>query len=463
MARKKSIYVGPKLRRLRSELGLTQAAMAQDLAVSPSYIALIERNQRPVTADLLLRLGKTYRLDIGSLAGDEDGEVAARLRSTLRDPLFSGLGLTDMEIEDLSNNFPEAAEAILRVYTAYHEGQLALADKGGHESAQSDPVAETRRFLSARRNSFPVLDDACELLAKTVGGPEGFINHLAGHGLKVRQLPGSVMGGSARRFDFHRKQVLLNESLSRERFDFQLALQIAYLEFGDVISELLNEGRFETENAKRLARRELGNYGAGALLMPYRPFLKVAKAKRYDLEALSRQFHTSFEQVAHRLTTLQKPGQEGIPFFFIRVDAAGNVSKRLDGAGLPFVRHGGSCSLWSLHHAFRTPHKILTQWVEIPDGQRFFCIARTVTHGGGAYNAPSVDRAIVLGCAETYAQDLIYAQGRDLSSERPTPIGVSCRLCHRADCLARAEPPIGRTLLADDIRRTIAPYGLTDH
>ena len=193
--------------------------------------------------------------------------------------------------------------------------------------------------------------------------------------------------------------------------------------------------------------------------MPYGAFARAAEMKRYDIEALGRQFGTSFEQTAHRLTTLQKPGSERVPFFFIRVDPAGNVSKRLDGAGFPFARHGGGCPLWTVHTAFRTPREIVTQWLELPDGQRFFSIARTVTAGGGGFGAPRVERSIALVCAAEHAGRLIYA---DATPAVPTPIGVTCRLCHRMECTARSAPPIGRQILADDIRKTSAPFGFTN-
>jgi predicted transcriptional regulator len=198
--------------------------------------------------------------------------------------------------------------------------------------------------------------------------------------------------------------------------------------------------------------------------VPYTAFARAVEQRRYDVEALARQFGASFEQVAHRLTTLQKPGQERVPFFFIRVDEAGNVSKRLDGAGFPFARHGGGCPLWSVHQAFRTPRQIVTQWLELPDGQRFFSIARTVTAGGGGFGKPRIERAIALGCAAEHAPKLIYTDGQ-LSAQteaQATPIGVTCRICHRTECTARSAPPIGRQILPDDIRRTSAPFGFSD-
>jgi len=268
------------------------------------------------------------------------------------------------------------------------------------------------------------------------------------------------MVGSTRRLDLHRRQILLDDEMDGASQNFQLALQLSYLELGKELDTVTKDGTFATDAGERLARRALASYAAAAVLMPYSAFAKAVEARHYDVEALGRQFRTSFEQTAHRLTTLQKPGQERVPFFFIRVDEAGNVSKRLDGAGFPFARHGGGCPLWNVHHAFRTPREIVTQWLELPDGERFFSIARTVTAGGGGFGRPRVDRAVALGCAAEHAGKLIYTQDRPAAE--PTPIGITCRLCQRAECTARSAPPIGRQILPDDIRRTVAPFGFSD-
>jgi predicted transcriptional regulator len=269
------------------------------------------------------------------------------------------------------------------------------------------------------------------------------------------------MVGSSRRLDWHRREILLDEELDNASQSYQLALQLAYLELGDVIDAVLADGGPATENGARLTRRALAGYAAAAVLMPYAAFARAVEARRYDVEALARQFGASFEQTAHRLTTLQKPGQERVPFFFIRVDEAGNVSKRLDGADFPFARHGGGCPLWNVHQAFRTPRQIVTQWLELPDGQRFFTISRTVTAGGGGFGRPRVDRAISLGCAADYADRLVYTRDH-AGPDTATPIGVTCRLCERSECAARSAPPIGRQILPDDIRSTSAPFGFFD-
>jgi len=466
------LYVGPSLRRIRRDRGLTQSDMAADLDVSPSYIALLERNHRPLSAELLLRLAQTYQIDMSALA-DTGTDDAVRLQTVLKDPLFADIELPSLETTDVVTNFPGIAEAFLRLYTAYQEEHMALADRGaeahniprgaaaGGKAEASDPVGEARRFLAARRNCFPLLDDAAERLAQRVGGTDGLIAYFGErHNLRVRRVPPEVMTGSTRRLDLHRRQILLDDEMDGASQNFQLALQLAYLEMGKELDTMTRDGSFATEAGERLTRRALASYAAAALLMPYSSFAKAVEARHYDVEALGRQFRTSFEQTAHRLTTLQKSGQERVPFFFIRVDEAGNVSKRLDGAGFPFARHGGGCPLWNVHHAFRTPREIVTQWLELPDGERFFSIARTVTAGGGGFGRPRVDRAVALGCAAEHAGKLIYTQDRP--AEAPTPIGVTCRLCQRAECTARSAPPIGRQILPDDIRRTVAPFGFSD-
>ena len=432
MPAERRLYVGPSLRRLRRDHGLTQADMAADLEVSPSYIALLERNHRPLSAEMLLRLSQTYKMDMTALAGDGGSDEAARLQAVLKDPMFGDIDLPSLETADVTTNFPGITEALLRLYTAYQEEQLALADRGAERRPSAadqgpdaaDPVAESRRFLAARRNSFPTLDDAAERLAQAVAAHDNIAGYLkARHNLRVRRLPSNFMVGSVRRLDWHRKELLLDDSLDTASQVFQLALQLAYLEMREEIDAVASEGSFASESGERLTRRALASYAAAAVLMPYTAFAKAVEARRYDVEALGRQFGASFEQTAHRLTTLQKPGHERVPFFFIRVDPAGNVSKRLDGAGFPFARHGGGCPLWSVHQAFRTPREIVTQWLELPDGQKFFSIARTVTAGGGAYGTPRVERAIALGCAAEHAGKLIYRISRGWAPRAPPRSG----------------------------------------
>jgi XRE family transcriptional regulator, fatty acid utilization regulator len=467
MAIERSVYMGPRLRRLRRELGLTQAQVAGDLDISPSYVALIERNQRPLTADLLLRLARTYKLDFSDLAADGGSDYHVRLAAALKDPMFADIDLPALEVTDVATSFPGVSEAFLRLHTAWTERQLELADRNaaaGEGGDALDPMGEVQRFLAARRNCFPALDEAAEAIAGRVEEAGGIGKYIAArHRLRVRRLPTEVIGGSLRRYDRHREEIWLDDGLDLSSRNFQLATQLAYIELKGAVEQALKDGQYASDSGRQLVRRGLTTYAAAAILMPYGAFARAAEARAYDVEALARDFGTSFEQTAHRLTTLQKPGQERVPFFFIRLDRAGNVSKRLDGAGFPFAQHGGGCPLWSVHETFSRPGEILTQWLELPDGKRFFSIARSVSGGGGSFGQPRNERAVALGCAAEHAHRLVYTRMQPaLSADLATPIGVTCRLCQRIECPARAAPPIGRQLLPDDYHRGRAPYAFAD-
>ncbi len=451
------MYLGPRLRRLRRELGLTQQIMAVDLGISPSYIALLERNQRPVTADLLLRLARTYRLDVTDLASEDGETYARRIAEVLRDPIFSDIDMPPLEVSDLSTSFPGISEALLRLHGAYLREQQALAARraGGGLETENDPVAEAQRFFSTRRNYIDALDRRSEDLSAEIEVEGDATRFLAIRGVRVRFLPTGVLMDALRRFDRHNQQLLIADTLDASSRAFQIALHIAYTALRSEIGQVLREESFTSKTAETLVRRGLAAYAAAALVMPYERFIRTAEARGYDIEAIAGVFGSSFEQVAHRLTTLQRPGREGAPFFFLRLDEAGNVSKRLDATGFPFAAHGGGCPLWNLHQTFRRPGEVLTQWLELPDGQRFFSIARTVTNSGGGHMRARAVRAIALACTAQDATRLIYAQGE---KQQPTPIGVTCRLCHRAECEARSAPPIGRDILTDEYRRDPAPF-----
>lgn len=459
-------FIGPRLKRLRRELGLTQANMAADLEISPSYIALMERNQRPVTADLLLALARTYHVDLAYLADGGQEEMSARLRAVLREPIFADIDLPHLDISDIAASYPGFGEALLRLHTAYSEEQMALAERreasfGEDGASPLDPVAQARNFLAARRNCFPVLDESAATVAGEAGSIDALVQRLkVRHAIDVRFVDPEVILGALRWHDQHRQRLYVSQLLNHPARLFQLALQVALLEAKEQIERILAEGRFESDNARRLSRRALVNYWAAAFMMPYRRFLRSARKARHDIEALSREFGASFEQVAHRLTTLQQSGEEGVPFFFLRLDRAGNVSKRLDGGGFPLARHGGACPLWNVHATFERPGEVLAQRLELPDGQRFISIARTVRAGGGSHGTPSAMRSVALACSEEFAAHLVYADS--IGQTDPTPIGVACPLCHRPRCIARSAPPIGRDIRANDYRETPVPFSFAD-
>lgn len=459
-------YIGPRLKRLRRDLGLTQANMAADLEISPSYVALMERNQRPVTADLLLALVRAYKIDLAYLDDGGADDMSMRMKGVLADPIFSDIDLPSLDIADIAANYPGFGEAFLRLHTAYSEEQLALAEsraRGALGSVQgaADPVGAVRAFLAARRNCFPTLDDAAAALASDGTSVEALCARLEQrHNIAVRFVDPSVIMGAVRWHDQHRQRLNLSMLLDHPTRRFQLALQIGVLEAQEPINQILRDSQIAGENTRRLIRRALQNYWAAALLMPYRSFLRSVRKARYDIEVLTREYGVSFEQVAHRLTTLQHRGEEGVPFIFLRVDRAGNVSKRLDGGGFALAQHGGACPLWNIHDTFDSPGSLHIQKLELPDGQRYISIARTVKSGGGGFNATSISRSVAIATLDIYAEHLVY--GDTLRDTQPTPIGLTCQVCHRPHCIARSAPPIGREIRGDDFRGTSVPFAFAD-
>ena len=463
MAKERGTFMGPRVRRLRRQLGLTQAVMAGELDISPSYIALIERNHRPMSADLLIRLAETYDLDIAAFASAED-ETTQQLEAALADPVFADLSIGRDDMRDLTAANPALSEAVAALYQSYRASQRAMMEARASGGGVKDPLEEARDFIDSSQNYFPALDEASEEtageLAKMRGGLfDAIARRLEDkHNLSLRILPADVMVGAYRRLDRHRAQVVISEALDGTSRTFQAALQLILLEQHETLDRAIADTSFSTDAGYKLTRAALANYAAGALTLPYQRFVTSAEELDYDIEALTRRFNASFEQVAHRLTTMQRPGAQGVPFFFVRIDAAGNVSKRFSGGVFPFARYGGSCSLWNAHKTFRTPRKILTQIIQLPEGDAFFSIARTVHGGIGGFGAPDVDRAVALGCELKEAKKLIYAKDLDLDKAVPDPIGVTCRLCPRQACAARAHPPLERRLIIDEHRRMATPF-----
>lgn len=438
--------------------------MAEELGVSPSYVNLVERNQRPVSADLLVRIAGSYDLDLSAFSGERADDVFSSLNEAFADPIFQNAGVTREDAHELAAGNPVLGEAVAALYRAYRAAQGELIEARAGRAAENDPLEEARRFIQDSRNYFAVLDEAGEQIAREIRDPKaGFFEALAerfatAHRIRVRILPREVMSGAFRRMNRHSGETLISEALDQASRAFHLALQLVLIEQGATLDRLVNDATFETDAGRRLARAALANYAAAAIMMPYEAFHSSAAELRHDVEALARRFGASFEQIAHRLTTLQRPGAEGVPFFFLRVDPAGNISKRYSGDVFPFARYGGSCPLWNVHETFRAPRQILTQLIQLPDGSKFFSIARTV-HGEAAYyGAPRMERAVALGCALKDAAALIYADGIDLDAAALTPIGVTCRLCERPDCAARAHPPIRRRLVIDEHRRLATPF-----
>nr|WP_210263103.1 XRE family transcriptional regulator [Bradyrhizobium brasilense] len=468
------MFVGPRFRRIRQQLGLSQTQIAEGLGISPSYINLIERNQRPVTAQILLRLAETYDLDLRDLATADEDRFFAELNEIFSDPLFRQIDLPKQELRDLAELCPGVTHALQRLYAAYTEARrgetLVAAQMADREGSQFDanPIERVRDLIEANRNYFPELETAAENLRDELNVPtEGLFTALTTrlrekHSILTRVMPVDVMRETLRRFDRHRRQLLISELVDSSGRSFQLALQIGFVECGAAIDTIVNRAGPLDDTARRLYRITLANYFAAAAMMPYQAFHSAAEALSYDVHVLAQRFNAGFEQVCHRLTTLQRPNARGVPFFLLRVDNAGNVSKRFSSGTFPFSKFGGTCPLWNVHSTFDMPDRLLSQVIELPDGTRYFSIAQMVRRPVAPYPQPQPRFAIGLGCEIRHAAKLVYATGMDLEKVEGTPIGVNCRLCERENCSQRAEPPITRTLILDETTRRVSSFAFSN-
>jgi predicted transcriptional regulator/transcriptional regulator with XRE-family HTH domain len=468
----RKLFVGPKLKRLRRDFGFTQARMADELGVSASYLNLIERNQRPVTAQILIKLANAFDVDARQFSSDDDERGIVELEEILADPLLKGIEVPRAELRDVVESSPAIADVVRRLYQAHvrlrnsrESASVTPTDTDRAEGAFAEnPVDRVRTIIHEAKNFFPELDEAAEGLASelAVSGYELFYslsNRLKErHGIRVGVIPAEIMADSLRRYDRHRRHLKISELVEQPGRTFQAAYQLAFVEAGEVIDRLAETLEPNDSAARRLLRITLANYYAAAVMMPYGRFQAAAEALGYDIDVLGARFGASFEQVAHRLTTLARPTARGVPFFLLRVDSAGNVSKRFSSGRFPFSQFGGTCPLWTVHATFKTPGQVLTQVVELPDGSRWFSVARTVRRALSRWGNPSPHFAIGLGCEARDAHRLIYARGLDLAASDAAPIGINCRLCERPSCPQRAAPPVSRTLVVDESIRSISPF-----
>ena len=454
------LLAGHAVRRLRRRTGLTQAAMAEMLAVSPSYLNLIERNQRALPAGLLVRLADTFDFDPRALAAGEPGGGAEAIRRRLGDPLFADLEVDRHEVEEWMAAAPGGAEAFARAFDRGGGGHAAIP--------MNDPIAPTRREIDRWRNHFPDLDAAAETLAdelRLVGADlyGALVDRLrVKHGLSIRILPIDILPDLLHRLDLHARQLQLSETLRASARTFALAFQLGQIEARAEIDALARGAGFPDRAAERSFRRHLAAYFAAAVMMPYARFLRACEASGYDLPTLQNRFGAGFEQVAHRLTTLQRVGARGLAFFMIRIDRAGQSSKRFAGSsGAALVEGDGRCPLWRLHHAFDRPGSPSVQLVALEDGSRWLtqsCAVRA--RGGSMGNGPAMvaaEFAIGIGVAAAQAGGLAAARGIDLDGPA-TPIGLGCRSCLRSGCTQRSSPPDGRVLVVDDRERGLSPW-----
>jgi predicted transcriptional regulator/transcriptional regulator with XRE-family HTH domain len=453
--------IGRTVRRLRQEQGLTQQALAVRLGISASYLNLIEHDQRGITASLLIRLAETLRVDLATLSGTAERQIEAQLRETFADPLLNAEAVPEAEVAALASGSPAASRAVLALYRAW---RVAREDSGGIALPSGRrlllPTEEARDLFNDHGNHFPALEQAAEALGAELAAAPAEMNHAVAERLRRRHGIAVTVGpleGALRRYDAPARLLQLSEMLPRESRGFHMAFQLALLEAREAVEATMADSPASSAEAAALIRIGLLNYVAAALLMPYAAFADAARALRHDVDALAARFGVSFEQACHRLSSLQRPGARGVPFFFLRVDPAGNISKRFAGAGFPFARYGGSCPRWVVHTAFATPGMLRVQVAQLPDGAAFLCFARTVTAAASRWGEPPPVHVIAMGAPVSAAPEIVYADGIDLD-RAAVGIGLSCRLCERPDCRSRAFPPLEHRLSLDPHTASASPF-----
>ncbi|WDR00174.1 short-chain fatty acyl-CoA regulator family protein [Devosia sp. J2-20] len=459
------MQIGGRIKRLRRTRKLAQADLAAALGISASYLNLIEHNRRKVTVPLLFAIAGHFGVEPGELVDSDEGRLLGDLMEAFGDDIFADSDVTNLEIRDLAQANPAAARAILKLYDRYRlvaksSGTPAAEGVGEPFHLATDAISD---FLQENANHFPALEAAAERVRADIDrsgdsfefGLRIYLLNVFGVETRLASLP----HGIARQFDERRSHLLVSDILPTESALFLVAHQLGQLAVAGEIEAIIAASSLPEGDAPILARNVLSAYFAAALIMPYEPFLRACRDYRYDIERVGRRFGASFEQVCHRMTTLQRPGASGIPLHLVRTDIAGNISKRFSLSGIHIPRHSGACPRWNIYSAFLAPERINIQLSQMPDGQRYFCIARTIVKGDHRYNAPRRYMSIGLGCSIHHAKELIYSDGMDLTGDsQMVPIGVGCRICPRMECGQRAHPPADHRFELDQANRPESLY-----
>jgi predicted transcriptional regulator/transcriptional regulator with XRE-family HTH domain len=456
--------VGPQLRQLRRAHQQTQSDMARRLGVSASYVNLLENNQRSLTVKVLLALTDSYGVAWQELINDNEITQLADLRATVRDPIFTGDRPDLQELRAALDHAPQLVTQFLQLHRNYRAmlGSLTQLDEYGAvpEMLATAPEAAIYDMFRKHANHFAALEDAADQARDTVGGrPDDIYANLKRHlfdayAVEVDLVGINEMSDTLRIFQEERGRVLLSEAFDQINRNFQLAYVLAMLRCGTLLDDLISEAGPLSDAARARCRIELANYFAAAFLMPYAPFLSLAETTGYDIDQIAATFGVSFEMVCHRLTTLQRKGAQGVPFFFLRIDRAGNVTKRFNATSFTLANKGGSCPVWNIHSAFASPGTIIPQYVEMPDAGQFFTISRTI--GRPVINRHTQGRTLVvtLGCQRVHAEKVGYARAvRVADEDNVAKIGINCHICPRQSCSQRAHEPMHLNLTVDANRR----------
>ena len=459
-------FIGPQLRRLRQDRAETQSQMARKLGISTAYVNLLENNQRSVSVAILLRMFEVYGVDWREIAEDDTTVRLSDLRAALQDPIFDAIRPDLHELRAAQAHAPGLIGAFLRLHRSYlaaSDQLMAFGAQGAETGIGASPEGAVHNYFRRNRNHFPALEEAAAAFWRGAApAPDDLYSALKArladaHRITVRLKRVAEMPQSLRRHDADRAEVWLSEALDHPNRVFQLAHVAGLIECGLVLDRLASEGADDPQGRARL-RVELANYFAAAVLMPYDAFLSEARASKYDFDHLATRFGVSFEQACHRATTMQRDGALGVPFFFLRIDKAGNVTKRFNATDFHLAEYGGACPRLDVHLSFRLPGRIVPQLVEMPDASQYFVFARTVDRPTFARSGQDNRLAVAMGCTVEHAPQVGYAEGVSLGSAPVTPIGINCRVCPRANCDQRAHHASILTTPVDERHRGATRY-----
>ena len=466
------LKIGPKIRAFRRQLGLQANKLADQIKISPSYLALIEGGKRKIDGDLLLKICQELKIELSDLTSKSDLNLANNISELLDDKLFEDLDILGPEVQDLVNTNPKIARALIKLGDNYKQKDHEIVSKVENLSGKmidnrrnSFPGEVVSDFLQENKNYFSKLEEFANNVFEKIQTNNrstyiGLCNFLKSeYGITVKDVIPKEGKSFSKIFNIEKKELLLSDYVALETKKLYAAAQIAQEGAINEINEYLSKFSFPTEESKKLTKVSLLNYCGAAILMPYKQFHSECIKQKYDLELLQNTFATTFEQIAHRVTTLQDPKLPGIPFHFLRVDIAGNISKRFSLSGIEIPRYGGACPRWNVYSAFTRPGIIQAAVSKMSNGEKYVCIARTVEKGIGRFGETKSILSIGLGCEAKYAKDFVYTENLNINDKKSEiPIGVSCRTCDRLDCSQRAFPPLHKKFDVDINSRGVSVY-----
>ena len=467
-----NLKIGPKIKAFRRQLGIQANKLAEELGISASYLNLIESGKRRIDGNLVIRVCKELKINLEDLTSKADLNLENNISELLSDEIFEDLDILGPEVKDLVNSNPKIAKALVKLGDNFKQKDIEIVNKVENISGKiidsrkaAFPGEVVSDFLQDNKNFFPKLEDFANLIFEKIKQNNrtryvalcGFLK--SEYNIRVIDIIPEESKPFSKIYDSKKKELLLSDYISLETKKLHAAAQIAQVGAAREIEDYLSSFKFPTEESKKLTRVALLNYCGAAILMPYKLFHKECKELKYDLELLQNTFATSFEQVAHRVTCLQDPELPGIPFHLLRVDIAGNISKRFSLSGIEIPRYGGACPRWNVYSAFSRPGVIQAAVSKMTNGEKYVCIAKTVEKGVGRYGQKKSMLSIGLGCEAKYAKEFVYTENLNLNDKKTEiPIGVSCRTCDRLDCSQRAFPPLHKKFDVDINSRGVSVY-----